>query len=86
MSLKPYLMKNLKNTLLAGLPVRYKVDPSSFTEHTPLFSSGLIDSLNVMELVTFVEQVSGEQIPPSDILLENFDSIEKIVKYIGPGG
>ena len=49
---------------------------------TPLFSSGIIDSLNVIELVSLVEKKIKKNIPPKDILLENFDTVDDIIAYI----
>lgn len=59
-------------------------------DDTELFSSGVIDSLGVMELVSLVERAIGRSIPPAAITLENFDSIERIARFAaalpGPGG
>jgi D-alanine--poly(phosphoribitol) ligase subunit 2 len=52
-------------------------------DDTGLFSGGLIDSLNVLALVSFVEAEIGREIPPADITIEHFDSIDRIVCYVG---
>jgi len=75
------LKKALRRALTARFGVRVPVD-----DDTQLFSRGLIDSLNVVELVTFVEEELGRPIPPADITLENFDSIARIVRYAGNSG
>jgi len=50
--------------------------------HSPLFSEGLLDSMMVLELTVFVERISGVQFPPSDITLENIDSVGRILAFI----
>lgn len=70
------LKKSIRRALATRFGVRAKVE-----DVTGLFSGGFIDSLNVVELVTFVEEQIGCAIPPTDITLENFDSIDRIVRY-----
>ena len=43
---------------------------------------GIIDSLGFMELVAFVEKECGIQIAPQDLVPENFDSVNKLSRYI----
>ncbi len=43
---------------------------------------GIIDSLGFMELVAFVEKECGIQIRPQDLVPENFDSVNKLNRYI----
>lgn len=47
-----------------------------------LFSSGLLDSFSMADLVTHIESNEGIVIPPDDFTLENLDSIEKIILYL----
>ena len=72
-------MDELKNTLRRALASQFGLRVS-IDDDTQLFSSGLIDSLNVMELVSFVEGAIGQSIAPAEIVLENFDSIERIAQ------
>jgi len=75
-------MDDLKSAIKRALATRFGVRVP-LHDDTELFSRGLIDSLNVVELVTFVEGELGRPIPPADITLENFDSIARIVRYAG---
>jgi acyl carrier protein len=54
----------------------------SLTSADSLLSKGIIDSTGVLELITFLEQTFGISIPDRDVQAENFDSIEKIVRYL----
>jgi len=73
-------MGDLKTALKHALVSRFGVR-SAVADDTGLFSGGLIDSLNVIELVSFVEAEIGCAVSPADITLENFDSIDRIVSY-----
>jgi len=75
-------MSDLRSSLRGALVGHFGIDESTLADDTGLFSDGLLDSLSVMELVEFVESKSGLQIPPEDIVLENFDTVEGIVGYI----
>lgn len=47
-----------------------------------LLFSGLLDSIAVMRLVGFIETDLGASIPPEDVTLENFASIDAIARYL----
>lgn len=46
-----------------------------------LLLSGMVDSLGVMSLVSFVEQTFNIKVPLEDVTLENLCSIEAISTY-----
>jgi len=74
-------MNDFQRALRAALVAQFGADPASLDDDTKLFSGGLIDSLSVMDLVTFVERELGKRVPPVAITLENFDSIAQIVAF-----
>ena len=47
-----------------------------------LLGSGLVDSLGIMSLVFFVEQEAALEIPPEDVTIENFQTIDAIDGYL----
>lgn len=47
-----------------------------------LLLSGLVDSIGAFELVAKVEEFSGRSIPPEDVVVENFSSVDAILEYI----
>ena len=49
---------------------------------TELFSSGLLDSVSMVSLITFIEEKTGATIQPADVTLENFDTVERILAYV----
>ena len=44
--------------------------------------NGIIDSMNVLELVMFVEETFGVKVQDSEIIPDNFDSVSKLAAYI----
>ena len=58
------------------------VEGEGLTVESPLFSSGLIDSFSLVTLMTFVENTGEVSIAPSDVTLDNFDSIDRILQFI----
>lgn len=53
---------------------------------TELFSTGLLDSVSMVSLITFIEEKTGATIPAGDVTLENFDTVERIVAYVASLG
>lgn len=46
-----------------------------------LLLSGLVDSIGVMGLVSKVEELLGDAVPPADVVIENFTSVAAITSY-----
>ena len=49
---------------------------------TELFSSGMLDSVSMVGLISFVEDKAGVHIQPGDVTLDNFDTIDSILEYV----
>ncbi len=47
-----------------------------------LLTTGMIDSHGIMRLLVHIEDTFGLQVPPVDITLENFRTINLIADYI----
>jgi acyl carrier protein len=45
-------------------------------------SSGIIDSLGVMQLVTFIESEYGIAVRDTELVPENFDSVDKLAAFV----
>jgi acyl carrier protein len=59
------------------------VEGDNLQVSTPLFSSGLIDSFSLVTLMSFIENAGEVSIDPADVTLENFDSVERMLQFIG---
>lgn len=51
-----------------------------------LLTDGLVDSLGMMRLVAFIDEHLGLQVPPEDVVLENFSTITQIANYLRAKG
>lgn len=58
------------------------VDTSAISDETPLFSSGLVDSFSLVRLMVFLENAGRFRINPTDVSLENMDSIARIMRFV----
>ncbi|MFK7880414.1 acyl carrier protein [Roseobacter sp.] len=48
---------------------------------TLLFSEGIVDSFALVTMMMFVEERAGIRISPTDVNLDNFDSINRILAF-----
>jgi|HubBroStandDraft_6_1064221.scaffolds.fasta_scaffold985383_2 acyl carrier protein len=48
----------------------------------PLLESGVLDSLGVLDLVSFVEQEFSVHVADDELVPENFHSIETLASYV----
>jgi len=53
-----------------------------YQDDTSFLENGIIDSMNVLELVMFVEQKFGFKVEDAEIVPDNFDSIIKLSAFI----
>lgn len=73
------MKSNLQEALRELLSDSYGLAADEFDESTALFSSRLLDSFTLVELVSFIEKREGVRFKPAAFRLENFDSIDKMV-------
>jgi acyl carrier protein len=57
-------------------------DPESIDGSQSLIEAGVIDSTGVMELVGFLEEQYGIRIEDDELVPENLDSIENMVRFV----
>lgn len=70
--IQTYIAKNL---LFSDNGFKYGNDTSFLQE-------GIVDSIGVLELVTFVSETFGINVDDQDIIPDNFDSVNKLAAYI----
>ena len=49
--------------------------------NSELFSSGALDSVAMLNLITFVEEASGIEVRPEHVTLDNFNTPARIVRF-----
>jgi acyl carrier protein len=72
----------LKEDLFDYISERAGVAKATLAVDSPLFSDGLLDSMAVLEVTAFVERKSGVRFAPSDVSLDNIDSIGRILNFV----
>ncbi len=77
-------MKLTKESLLKHLAEDLAVD--DVDETTELFSTGLLDSVSMLKLITFVEEKAGVQVSQEDVTLDNFDTVTRILTFARSAG
>jgi acyl carrier protein len=58
------------------------VDTADVTDRTPLFSSGLLDSFSMLDLVLFIESEEDIRLEPGDVRMQHMDSVERILQFV----
>lgn len=62
-----------------------KIETISFTKVTadePLLASGILDSINIIELAVELENELKVQIPFDEITRENFETVSVLAKFL----
>jgi acyl carrier protein len=76
MTLSPRLLKFINETLIedgASAPV---------TERDSLIQRGVLDSIGLLQIMTFLEQEAGVRIPDDEVLPENFETVVQIEELV----
>ena len=74
--MKQALCDYISNTLLDP------EDEISVKPDDDLLEAGMLDSLQMMRLVQHIEAQIQKKIPPSDLTLENFQTVNAIMTYL----
>lgn len=69
--IKEFILKNL-----------YFAEGNTLNDDDSFLETGVVDSTGVMELVAFVQAEFGVTVEPQEIVVENFDSIRKVARFI----
>ena len=48
-----------------------------------LLGSGILDSLGMVKLISFIETEFGYKVEPEEMLIENFMTVSHVMKYLG---
>jgi len=75
MEKRAVLMRYIKDELLRGRM-------NDLQAEDDLLSSGVINSLGILQLVSFVEERMGIEIPDEDVVYENFHSVDALADYL----
>jgi len=57
-------------------------NPATLTPTTPLISGGIIDSIDAVKLIVFLENEFGIEVEAFDADLDNLDTIEALDRFV----
>lgn len=60
--------------------------PGELDGDSALFSNGRLDSVSMVNLISFIEEAAGFQVRPDDVTLDNFDTPSQILCFVGSRG
>lgn len=75
-------MSELERDVRGFITENFILDGEDLAGDASLTQHGVLDSMGVLELIMFVEERFGVQVPDEDTLPENLDSVDRIVGYV----
>jgi len=57
-------------------------DPTALTDTTPLMTTGILDSIAVLKVVTFLENQFHITIEPHEAVVENLNTLSDIARLV----
>ncbi len=60
----------------------YAEDENALGLDEPLLGSGIVDSLGIMRLVSFIEERFGVTVPEEDLIPEHFQTVQHLAALV----
>jgi acyl carrier protein len=57
-------------------------DPAALTDSTPLMTTGILDSIAVLKVVTFLESEFGITIEPHEAVVDNLNTLSDMARLV----
>jgi acyl carrier protein len=57
-------------------------DPGALTNSTPLMTTGILDSIAVLKVVTFLEEKFGIRIEPHEAVVDNLNTLSDMTRLV----
>ena len=76
--------KDIKSTVKTFILSEYLPgeDPAALTDTTPLLTTGILDSIAILKVVTFLEDQFGILIQPHEAVVENLNTLSDIERFV----
>lgn len=62
--------------------ILYSQDQYPYADDASLLDQGIIDSMNILQLILFVEKQFSITIPDQDVVPDHFDSVSRLAAYV----
>ena len=70
-----------RESLLQFFSDTFDLEPEELENDAPIFSQGLLDSFNLVDLVGFLEKQLGQKIGAMEVNLNNLDTLGRILEF-----
>ena len=60
----------------------YTKDEGKLKNMASFLEDGIVDSTGILELLQFVQETFGVQVEDEEVVPDNFDSVERLTRYI----
>jgi acyl carrier protein len=76
--------QDIKTTLKTFILKEYLPgeNPAALSDTTPLMTTGILDSIAVLKVVTFLENQFGITIEPHEAVVENLNTLSDIERFV----
>jgi acyl carrier protein len=75
-----------RDALIDHMRERLGLDPAGIEDDTPLFSTGVLDSFSMVDLIFYIESHTGRRMSPGEVSLDNLDTLGGILRYVAQNG
>lgn len=73
----------MRSELLDFINSDVSLDPTTLIEgETDLLLTGLVDSVGIIEIVGWLEETAGLDIDPTDVVLKNFQTVDRMLALV----
>ena len=62
--------------------IMYADDDEALSEDEPLLGSGIVDSLGIMRLVSYIEEEFGVEVPEEQLVPEHFRTVTAVAQFV----
>lgn len=69
------LTEYIQNEIMKGRSQEFSIEED-------LLSTGILDSLGILQVVAFIDDKFNLQIPDEDVVYENFNSVKALSTYL----
>ncbi len=71
-----------REALVAYISDEFGVGAGELSDGSPLFSSGVLDSFSLVDIVTFMEKEAGIKINALEVSLDNLDTVDRMMVFV----
>ena len=75
-------MDNVEQAIKEYIAQEFLGDRPHIVLESNLVEEGVVDSLGIMALISFIDEQFGAKIKPEDVVVENFQSVAAIARLV----